>query len=358
MPSPTPTPGRDLDRLPKAHLHLHFTGSLDIPTLTRLADAEGLELPEHLLDTEALNVPNTKRGWYRFQRSYDMARRVVRSEDAMRAVVRAAAANDAAEGSRRLEIQVDPTSYAPHVGGIVAALEIVLDEARAASESTGVQIGVIVAASRIRHPLDARTLARLAARHAGDGPGSVIGFGLSNDERAGVTDEWDAAFRIARNAGLPGVPHGGELRGPGHVRQIVDALQPTRIGHGVRSAEDPRLLDALVAADIALEVCPWSNVHLGVFADITDVPLRTLTDSGARVALSADDPLLFHARLTDQYRAARDHLGFDDAELAALARSSITASFASDADKRTWLAEVDAWLARPPPPPDAQRARP
>lgn len=335
---------REVSRLPKAHLHLHFTGSMSTRTLLRLAAERGVELPDALVDEVALEVPADKRGWFRFQRFYDIARAVVKGEDALRAVVAAAACDDAAEGSRRLEIQVDPTSYAASVGGLQPALEIILDEARAASTATGVQVGVIVAASRIRHPFDARTLARLAARYAGQGPGEVCAFGLSNDEWEGPTADWDGAFRIARRAGLPGVPHGGELRGPDHVREVFTHLQPTRLGHGVRASEDPALLDELVAAGVAFEVCPASNVHLGVYPSLADVPLRRLLDAGAQVALGADDPLLFLSRLTDQYTAARDVHGLTDAELAGLARSSIDASFAAEADKARWRAEVEAWL--------------
>ena len=339
---------RDLALLPKAHLHLHFTGSLDVPTLRELAELADVPLPDHLLDAEALSVPATTRGWHRFQRSYETARLVVTSEEAMRRVVQAAVANDVRDGSRRLELQIDPSWYAVHVGGLVEALEIVMDEARNAGDTYGLSVGVIVAASRMRHPMEAETLARLAARHAGDGPGEVVAFGLSNDEHAGVTEEWSHAFAIARRAGLPGVPHGGELSGPEHVRRIVDALGPTRLGHGVRTAEDPALLAELVARGIAFEVCPTSNVHLGVYETVADVPLRTLVDAGATVTLGADDPLLFFSRLTDQYEVARNVHGFTDTELAALASSSITASFASPTDKATWLAEVDMWLAAEP----------
>jgi adenosine deaminase len=319
-------------------------------TLAELAREQGITLPEHLLDNRALHVPADQRGWFRFQRSYDAARAVVRSEAAMRRIVREAAEDDAAEGSRRLEIQVDPTSYAPFVGGITPALEIVLDEATRASAATGVEVGVIVAASRTRHPLDARTLARLAAKHAGDGPGHVIGFGLSNDERRGNTADWAPAFRIARHAGLAGVPHGGELLGPEHVRDVVAHLKPARLGHGVRAAEDPDLLARIVDAGIALEVCPASNVSLGVYPDAAHVPLPELLDAGAQVALGADDPLLFRSRLDDQYRIARDVHGLDDDVLAHLARSSIRASLASERSKREMLAEVDAWLAHDPVP--------
>ncbi|WP_454777821.1 adenosine deaminase [Georgenia muralis] len=336
---------RDLTRLPKAHLHLHFTGSMRVSTLRELATEQGVRLPQHLLDADPLRVPASERGWFRFQRSYDAARAVVRSEHAMRRIVREAVEDDAAEGSRRLEIQVDPTSYAPWVGGLTPALEIVVDEARAASAATGVELGVVVAASRTRHPLDARTLARLAARFAGDGPGDVVGFGLSNDERRGDTADWAAAFRIARRAGLAGLPHGGELLGPEHVRDVVAHLKPVRLGHGVRSAEDPDLLARVVDAGIALEVCPASNVSLGVYPRPGAVPLRALLDAGAQVALGADDPLLFHSRLVDQYRIAREEHGLDDAALADLARGSIRASLATERSRAAMLADVDAWLA-------------
>ncbi|HWJ83810.1 MAG TPA: adenosine deaminase, partial [Cellulomonas sp.] len=310
---------RDLVKLPKAHLHLHFTGSMRVSTLAELATQHGVRLPSQLLDGDPLHVPADERGWFRFQRLYDAARACVRGEADMRRIVAEAALDDAAEGSGRLEIQVDPTSYAPFVGGITPAIEIVLDAAREAGEAAGIEVGVIVAASRMRHPLEARTLARLAALHAGDGPGQVVGFGLSNDERRGDTEEFAGAFAIARRAGLASVPHGGELLGPAHVEAVVDHLAPDRLGHGVRSAEDPRVLERIAEHGIALEVCPASNVSLGVYGSADEVPLRALVDAGATVALGADDPLLFRSRLVAQYAIARDVLGFSDTELADLA---------------------------------------
>lgn len=333
--------------LPKAHLHLHFTGSMRTATLGDLAERSGVRLPAALLDGDPLRVPADERGWFRFQRLYDAARACVRTEAALRRIVDEAAADDAAEGSGRLELQVDPTSYAPYVGGLSAALEIILDEARTASARHGVEVALVVAASRMRHPLEARTLARLAARHAGEGPGEVVGFGLSNDERRGDTEEFAPAFAIARRAGLASVPHGGELLGPEHVVDVLDHLAPDRLGHGVRTAEDPALLERVVAGGVALELCPASNVSLGVYRQASDVPLRALVDAGATVALGADDPLLFGSRLAEQYRTARDVHGFDDGALAELARGSIRASRAGTATRDRLLAGVDAWLAAP-----------
>ncbi len=342
--SPRP---RSLVSLPKAHLHLHFTGSMRIETVRDLAEGHGLRLPASLVDEWPPRFDTAdERGWFRFQRLYDAARACVRGEADMRRIVREAALLDGAEGSRWLEIQVDPTTYAPFVGGITPALEIVLDEAEQVSAEPGAaSVAVIVAASRLRHPLEARTLARLAARYAGTGVGSVVGFGLSNDERRGATEEFGRAFEIARRAGLALVPHAGELLGAAAVERTLSSLRPDRLGHGVRSVEDPRVVDLVVEQDVALEVCPGSNVSLGVYDTLADVPLRQLLAAGVTVALGADDPLIFGSRLVDQYEAARAVHRLDDAELAALARASWVASRAPEEVRATALADIEGWLA-------------
>lgn len=334
---------RDLRALPKAHLHLHFTGAMRRATLLELADTHEVRLPEVLLSGEPPKLRATdERGWFRFQRLYDIARSVIRTPDDVRRLLREAAEDERDDGSRWLEIQVDPTSYAPRLGGLTTTLELILDAARQAEQATGVGIAVIVAASRIRHPLDARTLARLAARYVDAG---VVGFGLSNDERRGQADDFEAAFRIARHAGLLATPHGGELAGPASVAACLDALGAARIGHGVRAADEPDLVRRIAERGVTLEVCPASNVALGVVEKAADVPLRALYESGVSIALGADDPLLFGSRLVDQYEIAREAHDFSDARLADLARQSILASTAPSDLRTVMLADVEAWLA-------------
>ena len=143
------------------------------------------------------------------------------------------------------------------------------------------------------------------------------------------------------------MPHAGELLGPASIEETLDVLHPDRLGHGVRSVEDPRVLERLVSMGVALEVCPGSNVSLGVYADLDEVPLRRLIESGIDVALGADDPLLFGSRLLAQYESARTDLGFSDAELAELARGSWRASTAPESVRNQALADIDAWLAAP-----------
>jgi adenosine deaminase len=337
------SPGpRSLATLPKAHLHLHFTGSMRHGTLLELAERDGIALPDSLVEEwpPQLSAADEK-GWFRFQRLYDVARSVLRTPDDVRRLVREAAEDDVRDGGRWLEIQVDPSGYAARFGGITEFTDLVLDCVRDASERTGLEIAVVIAANRTRHPLDARTLARLAVQYADRG---VVGFGLSNDERRGRTEEFALAFAIAERAGLLLAPHGGELRGPEHIRACLDHLHAQRLGHGIRAAEDPELLDRIVQAGVALEVCPVSNVALGVYSDLTSVPLPELLAAGATVALGADDPLLFGSQLASQYATMRAAHELDDETLAELARMSFRASRADDARKQAWLAEVDAWL--------------
>jgi adenosine deaminase len=338
-------PRRDVARLPKAHLHLHFTGSMRHKTLVELAYRSGVRLPESLrADRPPVLTDVDARGWFRFQRLYDLARSVLTTEDDVRRLLREAAEDDATEGSGWLEIQVDPSGYAARFGGITAFLELFLGAAREAEELTGVGIGVVVAANRTRHPLDARTLARLAARYAADG---VVGFGLSNDERRGSTEEFAPAFAIAGRAGLPRVPHAGELRGPDHVRRMLEVARPARLGHGDRAAEDPALLELLAREQVTCEVCPASNVALGVAPDAAAVPVPTLLQAGVPVALGADDPLLFGSRLAAQYALVRDVHGLPDEVLADLARSSVRSSLAPEPVRQRLLDGVDRWLAGP-----------
>jgi len=338
---------RSLQALPKAHLHLHFTGSMRHATLVELADREGLRLPPALAEEWPPHLSAAdEKGWFRFQRLYDIARSVLRTEQDVRRLLLEAALDDRADGSGWMEIQVDPSGYAARFDGVTAFTELVLDAAHAAAVSAGIGVGVVIAANRTRHPLDARTLARLAAQYTGRG---VVGFGLSNDERRGRTGDFAPAFAIARRAGLASAPHGGELRGAASVAACLTALHADRVGHGVRCVEDPAVLEAVARAEVTLEVCPSSNVSLGVYASLEEVPVLQLLEAGVPISLGADDPLLFGSRLAAQYALVRAAHGLDDETLAGLARMSVRGSQAPDSVRVNLLAGIDDWLASPRP---------
>lgn len=332
----------DLVALPKAHLHLHLTGGMRRSTLREFASRSGVHLPDRLVDDASDDWRLI--GWARFQRLYDVARGVLRSAADIERLLRERAEDERAAGSRWLEVQVTPSGYVPRLGDLVTATEAFCAAAVAAEAATGVGVRIVVAANRTRPPWEAETLARLAVRLASTGA-PIVGFGLSNDERQGRPTEFAKAFRLARAGGLVAVPHAGELLGPASVADTVRSLAPRRIGHGVRASEDPAVLELLASQSIACEVCPASNVALGVFDSHAAVPLRALESAGVPVVLGADDPLLFGAELVEQYAAARDVHGYGRDDLARLAATSVRHAAMPAALAGEMLADIERWRA-------------
>lgn len=297
-------------------------------TLLELAGRHGIAVPPPL--------PAVAGTWAAFQDRYDASRAAIRTPEDIRRVIVEAASDDAADGCAWLEIQVDPTSYAPVFGGPEAALEAVLAGAAAAP----IPVGVLVASSWQRPPEHARTLARLAARYADHG---VVGFGLSNDERGADVAGFASAFRVALDAGLLTAPHSGFYTPAAHVRDCVELLGATRIGHGTAAAADPSVLSLLASRAVAVEICPTSYPPFGVHA-LSAIPVRKFLSAGVPVALSTDDPLLFGVGLAGQYEICRTSLGLTDTELATVASDGIRASAAPDELKTRLLREVEDWL--------------
>ena len=172
----------------------------------------------------------------------------------------------------------------------------------------------------------------------------MVGFGLSNDERQGQVIDFQPAFRRATEAGLMAVPHAGSFLGAWHVRECVELLGATRIGHGFTAAADATLLAKLAAEQVTLEVCPSAYPAVGLLDEVARLPLRRLIDAGVPVALGTDDPLFFGTGLVEQYALVREVLGFNDAELAELARCSVRGSAAPPAVKSKELKRIDEWL--------------
>lgn len=348
------TDRRDLTALPKVHLHLHLIGSMRPRTLAELARRNGEQLPAELSALTCRvgsppetyhGVPPTEadvRGFARFDAFYVAAKRQVRSLDDLARLVAELAADEAAAGSQWVEVTANPALYHGRLGPEEAVLEALLAAGRAARQATGVGVGWIISADR-RYPDDAAALAKLAVRYRGHG---VVGFGLANDEAANPGAAFAEAFGIARDGGLLAVPHAGELTDARDVWQAVDRLGASRIGHGIRAVSDRALLDHLVEREVCLEVCPASNVALGAIDHLADHPLPRLRAAGCAVTLAADDPLLFGSGLADQYRIARGVFGFDDGELADLARCGIRAAGCPEHLRADLLDRVDGWLAR------------
>src|SRR3954454_1788851 len=169
---------------------------------------------------------------------------------------------------------------------------------RAASAATGVQVGYLFGILRHDSLESAEWIAQFAAERADRG---VVALGLAGDESLGSMSAYRRAFEIAHEAGLLVVPHAGESMGPDSVRAALDELRPHRIAHGVRSTEDPELLRRLADEQITCDVCPTSNIKLGVASEIALHQLPALLNAGVPVTLNADDQLYFGSKVGEEY---------------------------------------------------------
>ncbi|MFL6075028.1 MAG: adenosine deaminase [Mycobacteriales bacterium] len=319
----------DLILLPKAHLHLHLDGAMRPATLAELAARYGIPAP----------LPTGYGSFAAFTATITAAAACLRSPQDARRLVTEVVEDAAGAGAVWVEPSVWPGLFGGRLGPDADALDLVLDAGHAAAARCGIGFGLVVAANRDRGPAEALATARLAASRAGDG---VVGFGLDGDEAAAGPVPFAEAFAVARNGGLRAVPHAGELAGPESVRAALDLLGADRIMHGVRAVEDPALVDRLAAAGTPLDVCPTSNVKLGVVPSLAEHPLPALVAAGVRCGIHADDPLLFGTDLRTEYDRCRPLLG--DAGLAAAATVSVRASAAPAGLVAEAVRGIKAWL--------------
>jgi adenosine deaminase/aminodeoxyfutalosine deaminase len=166
-------------------------------------------------------------------------------------------------------------------------------------------------------------IAKLTARYVDDG---VVSFGIGGDEVRGPASEFREAYRYARDAGLRLTAHAGETDGPGSVRAALD-IGAERIGHGIRSIEDPDLLRRLREERIPLEVCITSNVRTGAVTSLEAHPVRRLVDAGVIVTLNSDDPGIFGSDLATEFRLAEKVFGLNPSQLAGIRRNAIDYRF-------------------------------
>ena len=191
----------------------------------------------------------------------------------------------------------------------------------------------------------------LAAREEAEGSG-VVALGLGGSEPDFPAELFVRTFGQAYQGGVPCVPHAGETLGPESVWAALQLLHADRLGHGVRCVEDPVLVDYLREHQVPLEVCPTSNICLGIYSGYDDHPLRQLWDEGLLITANSDDPPMFGTDLNREYEVLVDHFGFDADELEQVSLNGLRASLLNPADRarletefRTQFAQLRAELS-------------
>lgn len=329
------------DPLPMAELHCHLEGTVK-PALARTLAAR------HGVDLTGIFDDHGNYRWRTFAdfiRVYDAMSEAVRTPEDYIDITRAYLEEGAAQGLRYSELFVSPF-HARRCGiSYTTLIDAIAEAIGDARRRLGVHARLIATCVRHLGTDHAEDIARLAERHPHP---LVVGFGMGGDENHGRPKDYARAYAIAHGAGLHVTAHAGELAGADSVRAAIDDLPITRVGHGVRAHEDPALLPELAARAITLELCPGSNLALGLFGSMREHPIKAYLDAGLIVTISSDDPPFFHTDIRREYDHVAHVHGLSAEDMLDITRNAVRSAFCDDDLKKTLLADIDAWQKAAP----------
>ena len=323
--------------LPKVELHLHIEGTLEPELILALAARNGIELP--YADIAELRRQYEFTDLQSFLNLYYANMAVLQTEADFADLTRAYLRRAADAGVRHVEIFLDPQAHTSRGVALVTCVNGVADVLAQSETEFGITSSLLVAF--LRDQPAAEALAMLHELIETQAP--IIGIGLDSAEVGHPPVDFVEVFELARANGLQCVAHAGEEGPPEYVWQALNLLGVSRIDHGIRSLEDPALVEHLVSKQIPLTVCPFSNVRLRVVDRLEDHPLPAMLAAGLAVTINSDDPAYFGGYIEDNFAALQETFGFGAAELATLARNGVNAAFLTDAQRAPLLAEINEW---------------
>jgi adenosine deaminase len=327
-----------LQAMPKAELHIHIEGSLEPELIFELAQRNGVSLAYP--SVEALREAYAFTDLQSFLDIYYAGASVLLTEQDFYDMTAAYLARAQADNVRHAEIFFDPQTHTAR--GV--AFETVIKGIWRACQDSKVDASLILCF--LRHLSEEEAIATL--EEAIPYRDKFIGVGLDSSEVGHPPEKFARVFERARNLGLHLVAHAGEEGPPAYIESALDVLNVERIDHGVRCLDDPELVRRLVREQMALTVCPLSNIKLRVFDVMGEHNLRRLLDAGLAATVNSDDPAYFGGYVNDNYLAAFEALPLDATHARQLARNSFAAAFVEPEQKRAWLAEVDRFFSEIP----------
>lgn len=326
-----------IQKMPKVELHIHLEGAIEPATLLRLAERNRVALPADTV--EGLRAWYTFSDFEHFVQVYMTIQQCLRSADDFSLVVYELGADMARRNIRYREATITPYTHLLQDKGLaaedlIAGLE---DGRRRARRDFGVEMRWILDIHRnLDMPATAEVTTQLVLDWAGWG---VVALGLGGNEATAPAARFAPWFQRIKAAGLASAPHAGEIAGPESVWSALRDLQADRIGHGVRSIEDPHLLAYLLEHQIPLEVNPTSNICLGVYRSFEQHPFIHLLRMGLCVTVNSDDPPLFNTPLTQEYLRLAEVFGLNEKDLRQLTLNAARSTFLPVEERQKMEAE-------------------
>ena len=321
---------------PKFELHLHLEGAAPPAFIRGLAKEKNIDI--HRIFDDAGNYAFGN--FTQFLQVYEAAVETLKTPEDYHRLTLAMLEQSAAQGVIYTETFLSPDFCG---GGEVAAwrefLQAIKEAADIAETRDGIIMRGIVTAVRHLGPDKAKAAALCAAETAGDW---LVGFGIGGDERIGKLKDFSWSFDLAREAELHLTAHAGEWSGPESVKDAL-SLGVERIGHGVRAIEDLALVDHLAENEIVLEVCPGSNIALGLYPDWQHHPIERLMDRGVKVTVSTDDPPFFHTTMSYEFERLADSYGWDDDVLRTLNETAAGAAFCDEPTRARLMKKLEQY---------------
>ncbi|WP_147127410.1 adenosine deaminase [Shimia ponticola] len=315
---------------PKVELHLHLEGAAPPAFIRGLAAEKKIDLTG-VFDEHGHYA---YRDFDHFLKVYEAATEALKTPDDFKRLTQAVLEELAEHNVVYAETFVSPDFCG---GGDVGAWREYL-AAMQEAHVDGVTLKGIVTCIRHFGPEQAKTAALCAAETHGD---FILGFGIAGAELVGTARDYLWSFDCAREAGLRLTAHAGEWGAPDTVRATWKDLGVERLGHGVRASEDPALVDDLAETGVVLEVCPGSNVALGLYPDVAHHPIARLRDRGVKVTVSTDDPPFFHTTMTKEFENLERAFRWGAEDFDALNRTALEAAFCDDETKARVAKQLD-----------------
>jgi len=326
-----------IKKIPKVELHVHLEGAIRAETLQKLARKNHIDLPVHSL--EEIKRWTVFSGFPDFNEKYILISRSIQTEDDIYLIAQEFLEGQAAQNIRYSEVTYTAYTHLKQAGIPISNQINVLREASLwAEQNLGTRMQLIIDIAREISPAEGILVADAVVRAMDKG---VVALGLGGNEVMNPPGKFTKAFAVAREAGLPCILHAGETAGPESIWEALKIADTVRIGHAIRCLEDPALVKELRERQIPLEVCPTSNVCLGIVDSLANHPLPRLIHEGLYVTLNSDDPALFSTDLNTEYQNISNEFGYSQSEIQRLIKNGIQASFLSVDEKNKLIDAVD-----------------